>query len=87
MKNIDVIFDFIKKDFERVQFSVLKKEFSNISEATLIRNLNKLIKESKIEKNIEWKNSFYKLSWSEYSINYFKTSFFEREEKSIIENF
>ena len=53
MKNIDLIFNFIKKDFEKIQFSELKKEFSNISESTLIRNLNKLILEGKINKETE----------------------------------
>jgi len=81
MKNIDLIFNYIKKDSWRIQFSVLKKEFSKINETTLIRNLNKLIEREKIEKEIKWKNSFYNISGWEYSKKYLTKPFFEREKK------
>jgi len=82
MKNIDQIFEFIKNYHWRIQFLDLKKEFSNINESTLIRNLNKLIKEEKIKKEIIWKNSFYSLFWWEFSKDYLSRPFFEREKKS-----
>lgn len=65
MKNIEKIFNFIEKKQENIQFWDLKNHFSEMNESTLVRNLNKLISDKKINKEIKWKNSFYSISYSD----------------------
>lgn len=62
MKNIEKILHYLDKKWEKVQFGELKKDFSDINESTLIRNLNKLIAEKKLVKEVVWKNTFYEFS-------------------------
>lgn len=87
MKNIDRIFEYIKSKQEKVQFKELKNKFDDINESTLVRNLNKLIKENKLKKEKDWKNIFYFIFWKEFIIDYLSKPFFEREAKKYNKNF
>ncbi len=80
VKTFEKILNFIEKSWE-LQYSVIKANFSNINETTLVRNLNKLLEDNKIKKRIEWKKTFYSISWKEYIYNYFQKPFFEREKR------
>lgn len=62
MKNIDRILKYIDNKWEKTQFGELKNHFSDINESTLVRNLNRLVDEKKITKEIVWKNSFYRFA-------------------------
>jgi len=83
MKNIRTqsIFDFIKKK-ETLTYSELLKNFSDINESTLTRNLNKLINEWRIQKVKTWKNTFYRIAWKDKILDYLKVPFFERDKKT-----
>ncbi len=81
MKNRDIILQYILGLSKPIQYTNLKEKLPEIKESTLIRNLNKLIQEGKIEKNNSWKNSFYSLSGWGFSKNYLAKPFFEREKK------
>ena len=78
MKNIDLIFKIIRENID-ISYSRLLEKISQINESTLTRNLKKLLKENKIQKKEIWKNTFYKISGKEYSLNYLKKDFFERK--------
>lgn len=80
MKNIDLIFEYIKVNW-KLQYSDLLKKFSNINESTLTRNLKKLLEQDNIRKEEIWKNTFYMLASGEYALKYFEIPFFDREEK------
>jgi len=79
--NLNNIFDFIKSK-KTVQYSEIVSNFPNIAETTITRNLSKLQKEWKILKTKTWKNTFYKIAWKDFILDYFDKPFFEREEKS-----
>lgn len=78
MKNIDLIFNYLKENLE-VKYSSLLKQFPKINESTLSRNLKKLLEEKKIIKKEIWKHTSYILCSKEYSLNYLKKDVFERK--------
>jgi DNA-binding HxlR family transcriptional regulator len=49
MKNIELILNFIKFKKE-ANYSEILLNFQNINESTLVRNLNKLVSEKKVQK-------------------------------------
>ncbi|MDD2565505.1 MAG: Fic family protein [Candidatus Gracilibacteria bacterium] len=64
-----------------ISYSSIKENFSTINEATLVRNLNKLIKEGQINKTKEGKNTSYQIIDHNIIQEYFKKDFFERATK------
>lgn len=79
--NTDLIFDFIKSKQE-TSYSEIIKNFTEINESTIVRNLNKLAIEWKIIKNKIWKNTFYKVIWVDFILDYINKPFFERDKKT-----
>jgi Fic family protein len=79
-KIIDKLFDFILEKKE-VNYWELIVNFKDISESTVTRNINKLINDWKIIKNKIWKNTFYKVIWTQFILDYLNKPFFERENK------
>jgi Fic family protein len=78
--NLNKIFDFIKPK-NKVSYSEILKNFSNIAETTITRNLNKLQNEWKLKKIKVWKNTFYELIWKDFILEYFNKPFFERDSR------
>lgn len=72
--------EFIKLKWP-ISYSSIKENFSTINEATLVRNLNKLIKEWQINKTKEGKNTSYQIIDHNIIQEYFKKDFFERATK------
>ena len=93
MKNIDLIFNYIKDNLDQnkwVQYNILKKYFSWenwINESTLTRNLKKLIEQDIIRKVIDWDSVFYFLSWKVFVEEYLKVFYLDREKKKYNQEF
>ena len=78
--NLHKILTYISQ-WEEVSYTKMKEYFSDISESTLVRNLDRLIQDGKITKNRVWKNTSYRLAGREYIQEYLKRPFFDRPKK------
>lgn len=72
------IFELITSN-PNISYQKIKDSFPDITESTLIRNINKLIKKDKISKIKKGKNTFYIISWKFDIENYFDQEFFIRK--------
>ncbi|EKE26179.1 MAG: hypothetical protein ACD_4C00394G0004 [uncultured bacterium (gcode 4)] len=73
----DKIFEYIRLNWS-VPYTKIKENFIEFNETTIVRNLNKLIKNWKITKIKEGKNSNYQIWWADFILEYLKKDFFER---------
>ncbi|EKE28287.1 MAG: hypothetical protein ACD_3C00083G0026 [uncultured bacterium (gcode 4)] len=76
----DKLLEYLNK-YSPSSYTNIKGYFWDINESTLIRNLNKLIKEWRIIKTKEGKNTNYQVIWINYALEYLKKDFFERPTK------
>ena len=75
-KTIELVFEYVSSN-EKISYQDLKGYFSSINESTLVRNLNSLLKNWKIKKEKEWKNTFYFIKTN--IEKYFDTPIWERK--------
>jgi len=78
--NFQKVLEYITQEWE-ASYTHMKGYFSDISESTLVRNLEKLIQDGKVAKSRVWKNTYYRLVGKKYIQEYLKKPFFERPKK------
>jgi len=86
MKTQEKILDLIKNQTQGISFSGLKSQL-DVHESTLSRQLEKLLRNNQISKQVSWKNTSYFISWTEKIREYLNTDFFSRKKITYNPNF